>query len=94
MDQPIVVSVSAAASSEPAICEAAYAARLVDAGLLPAEADCVAPFLTDLTLADVEQILAGERAFDTELIALLSEIISADCIPTIDRQAALIRALL
>ena len=94
MDRPLVVTVAAASTAEPATCIAEYAELLVGVGLTTTEADCVAPFLADLTLDEVAAILAGEAPFDSSLISLLSEIISADCIPTIDRQAALIRALL
>lgn len=94
MDQPLVMTVAAAGTAEPATCIAEYAELLVGVGLTTTEADCVAPFLADLTLDELAAILAGEAPFDSSLISLLSEIISANCIPTIDRQAALIRALL
>ncbi|MEM9465676.1 MAG: S-layer homology domain-containing protein [Actinomycetota bacterium] len=94
MNEPIVVAVAAASTTEPVTCVAEYAALLAGVGLLPVEANCVAPFLTGLDLDTVAAILAGEHPIDSELISLLSDILSAGCIPTIDRQAALIRALL
>ena len=94
MEQPVAVSIAAATATEPVTCVEEYAELLINVGLTLPEANCVAPFLVDLDLAAVADILAGGRAFDAELIGLLSEILAADCIPTIDRQAALIRALL
>ena len=94
MDQPLVISISAATSTEPVACVAEYAELLIGVGLTTTEANCVAPLLTDLDLDTVAAILAGDLPLDLELIELLSEILAADCIPTIDRQAALIRALL
>ena len=93
MDQPRVVAVSAA-GDEPAACVDDYADVLMAVGLSDAEARCVAPYLVHLDLDDVVAILAGERELDGSLIELFSEILAAGCVPTVDRQAALIRALL
>ncbi len=98
MDQPIVVRVASATESsepvEPATCLAEYESVLVGAGLLETEASCVAPFLTDLEIDTVVAIVNGTLPLDLALLDILSDIITAGCIPTVDRQATLIRAFL
>lgn len=94
MDQPVAVQIASASLEpvEPATCLAAYESVLVDAGLLATEAACVAPFLVDLDIDSVVAIINGTVPLEGSLIDVLSDIITAGCIPTVDRQAALIRA--
>lgn len=96
MDRPnrIDLAGSSDRQTEPAICLDDYESVLVDAGLLESEATCVAPFLTDLDIDTIVGIANGTVPLTRDLITVLSEIITADCIPTVDRQAFLIRAFL
>ncbi|MEM9520871.1 MAG: S-layer homology domain-containing protein [Actinomycetota bacterium] len=94
MDEPATVTPAAATGTESNACIDEYESILVDAGLTDDEAVCIAPFITDLDIDTVVAVLAGLAPIDAQLIDILSDIIIAGCIPTTDRQAALIRAFL
>ena len=94
MDRPRALTPTTADPVETQTCVDKYAELLIGAGLTTTEADCAAPFLTDLTLDELGSVLTGAATLDRTLVGQLSEIINAGCIPTVDRQAALVRALL
>lgn len=60
-----------------------YRDVMVSAGLSPTEAACVAPYLVDLDRDYLLAALSGEAPISGDLIAVLSEVIEAECISAI-----------